>query len=199
MADSQSLDALKQALRRLPGVGPKSAQRMAFHLLERDREGARAIAAALTTAVSRVRHCELCNNFSEETLCPVCSSPRRDKGTLCVVENPADLDAIELAGVYDGVYFVLMGHLAPLDGVGPDEIGVDKLMAVIEAKLPVREVILATNLTVEGEATADFIAELLRGRDIGVTRLARGVPVGGELEYMDHGTLAQAFQGRRQV
>ena len=199
MADSQSLDALKQALRRLPGVGPKSAQRMAFHLLERDREGARAIAAALTAAVSRVRHCELCNNFSEETLCPVCSSTRRDKGTLCVVENPADLDAIELAGVYDGVYFVLMGHLAPLDGVGPDEIGVDKLMAVIEAKLPVREVILATNLTVEGEATADFIAELLRGRDIGVTRLARGVPVGGELEYMDHGTLAQAFQGRRQV
>lgn len=199
MADSHSLDALKQALRRLPGVGPKSAQRMAFHLLERDREGARAIAAALTAAVSRVRHCELCNNFSEETLCPVCSSTRRDKGTLCVVENPADLDAIELAGVYDGVYFVLMGHLAPLDGVGPDEIGVDKLMAVIEAKLPVREVILATNLTVEGEATADFIAELLRGRDIGVTRLARGVPVGGELEYMDHGTLAQAFQGRRQV
>ncbi len=199
MADSHSLDALKQALRRLPGVGPKSAQRMAFHLLERDRDGARAIAAALTAAVSRVRHCELCNNFSEEALCPVCASPRRDTGTLCVVENPADLDAIELAGVYDGVYFVLMGHLAPLDGVGPDEIGVDKLMAVIEAKLPVREVILATNLTVEGEATADFIAELLRGRDIGVTRLARGVPVGGELEYMDHGTLAQAFEGRRQV
>ncbi len=195
----ETLDALRQALRRLPGVGPKTAQRMAFHLLERDREGARAIADALLAAVSRVSHCELCNNFSEQPVCAVCASARRDRSQLCVVENPADLDAIELASVYDGLYFVLMGHLSPLDGIGPDELGLGKLMDVIDNRLPVKEVILATNLTVEGEATADYIGELLRERDVAVTRLARGVPMGGELEYMDHGTLAQAFQGRRNL
>jgi len=196
MAGIGAIDQLKQALRRLPGVGPKTAQRMAFYLLERDREGARQIADALLLAVSTVNHCERCNNFSEQSLCDICASTRRDPTQLCIVETPADLDSVEQSNVYKGMYFVLMGHLSPLDDIGPDEIGIDRLSAVVE-KHPIQELIIATNLTVEGEATADYLSELLVNRDIRVTRLARGLPVGGELEYMDQGTLAQAFGGRR--
>lgn len=196
MADSQSLELLKQALRRLPGVGPKSAQRMAFHLLERDREGAHLIADALNQAVKKVMRCKRCNNFSEQELCGICSSQRRDPSLLCVVETPADLDSVEQAAVYGGMYFVLMGHLSPLDGIGPDELGVERLIDLLDNN-SVKEVIMATNLTVEGEATADYLGDLVRSRNIKITRLARGVPVGGELEYMDQGTLSQAFDGRR--
>lgn len=187
---------LKQALRRLPGVGPKSAQRMAFHLLERDRDGARAIADALHEAIKKVIRCKRCNNFSEQELCRICGSKRRDPALLCVVETPADLDSVEQAAVYSGMYFVLMGRLSPLDGIGPDELGVDRFLELLDSDA-VTEVIMATNLTVEGEATADYLGNLVRSRDIDVSRLARGVPVGGELEYMDQGTLTQAFDGRR--
>lgn len=198
MADSRSLATLKEALRRLPGIGPKSAQRMAFHLLERDREGARAIADAITRAVAQITHCARCNNFSEQELCDICTSPRRENALLCVVETPADLDSIEHAAVYRGMYFVLMGHLSPLDGIGPEQLGIERLVRLVTDN-GIAEVILATNLTVEGEATADFLAEMLHGHSIKVTRLARGVPVGGELEYMDSGTLTQAFNDRRAV
>lgn len=196
MADARSIDILKQALRRLPGVGPKTAQRMAFHLLERDRDGATMIADAIRTAVARVVHCTRCHNFSENDRCDICGSLRRNRTLLCVVETPADLDSIEQARFYDGLYFVLMGHLSPLDGVGPDQLGVDKLLDIVREP-DVHEVVLATNLTVEGEATADYLAGLLHDESVRVTRLARGVPVGGELEYMDAGTLSQAFSERR--
>ena len=199
MVDARSIDLLKTALRRLPGVGPKTAQRMAFHLLERDRDGAREIADALRIALDSIVHCERCNNFSETPVCPICSSERRDAAKLCIVENPADLDAIESAAFYSGMYYVLMGHLAPLDGVGPAELGVEKLTGVMRDH-DISEVILATNLTVEGESTAHFLNELFASmEDVSVTRLARGVPVGGELEYMDQGTLEQAFDGRREI
>ena len=193
MRNSQAIELLRQALRRLPGVGPKTAQRMAFHLLERDREGAREIAEALQRALATVKRCRRCNTFSEQDLCEICASPRRDPGQLCVVETPADMEAIEQAGFYRGMYFVLMGRLSPLDGVGPEELGFAALEQLLGSP-DVDEMIIATNLTVEGEATAEYLAD---GRDIKVTRLARGVPVGGELEYMDHGTLEQAFDGRR--
>jgi len=196
MTDATSIERLKEAFRRLPGVGPKTAQRMAFHLLERDRRGAREIADAINQAVSRIVHCRRCNSFSESELCDICASARRDSGLLCVVETPADLQSVEQSSVYQGMYFVLMGHLAPLDGIGPEQLGVDRLVQVLETN-KIREVILATNLTVEGEATAEFIADIVSQRQIPVTRLARGVPVGGELEYMDQGTLEQAFEGRR--
>ena len=196
MSDSRSIEVLKQALRRLPGVGPKSAQRMAFHLLERDREGAKMIADAIQVAVSKINHCGRCNNFSENTQCDICSSPRRSQNLLCVVETPADLESIEQAGFYKGMFFVLMGHISPLDGIGPDQLGVEKLTKVVKDPA-VEEVILATNLTVEGEATADYVADLIKDDVNSVTRLARGVPVGGELEYMDAGTLTQAFNDRR--
>ncbi|MDH3688654.1 MAG: recombination mediator RecR [Gammaproteobacteria bacterium] len=196
MADPQSLELLKQALRRLPGVGPKSAQRMAFHLLERDREGAHIIVDALGQAISKVIRCNRCNNFSEQDLCQICGSKRRDPSLLCIVETPADLDSVEQAAVYHGMYFVLMGHLAPLDGIGPDELGIDRFTELLDNN-PIKEVIMATNLTVEGEATADYLGDLVHSRNITVSRLARGVPVGGELEYMDQGTLTQAFDGRR--
>jgi len=197
MPDARSIDLLKTALRRLPGVGPKTAQRMSFHLLERDRDGALEIANALRVALEAIVHCTRCNNFSETEICPICSSERRDSAKLCIVENPADLDAIESAAFYNGMYYVLMGHLAPLDGVGPGELGIEKLAAVVRDNA-ITEVILATNLTVEGESTAHFLNELFAAVDeISVTRLARGVPVGGELEYMDQGTLEQAFDGRR--
>lgn len=198
MADSPAIEALKQALRRLPGVGPKSAQRMVFHLLGRDRDGAQQIAQALQHAVARVRHCGRCNNFSEGDLCPVCSALHRDRSRLCVVESPADLVSLEQAGAYSGLYFVLMGHLSPLDGIGPDELGIDKLERVLDQQ-ETKEVILATNLTVEGEATAHYISELTRARGILTTRIAYGAPVGGELEYLDRGTLARAFTGRREA
>lgn len=198
MSELSALERLKQALRKLPGVGPKSAQRMAFYLLGRDPSAARQIAEALLTALEQVRHCRRCNNFSEEDLCAICASPRRNAALLCVVESPADLVSLEQAGIYNGMYFVLMGHLSPLDGIGPDELGVPRLEALLAAE-PVKEVILATNLTVEGEATAHYVGELARARGILATRIAHGVPVGGELEYIDRGTLARALSGRREA
>ncbi len=203
MADPRTVEALKSALRRLPGVGPKSAQRMAFHLLERDREGARQISEAIRHALSRVSHCQRCNNFSESPSCPICASAKRDASRLCIIETPADLEAIEQAGVYQGMYFVLMGHLSPLDDIGPAQLGIDRLLALVKADplddAPIEEIILATNLTIEGQATADFIIDLMQPSGLLVTRLARGMPMGGELEYMDPGTLNQAFSDRREV
>jgi recombination protein RecR len=198
MADTPALEALKQALRRLPGVGPKSAQRMAYYLLERDREGARLLAQTLAQAVERITHCRQCNNFSEADLCAICVSARRDRSVLCVVESPSDLASLEQAGVYTGLYYVLMGRLSPLDGIGPEELG----LARFEARLDegeTKEVVLATNLTVEGEATAHYLTDLVRARGIRATRIAYGVPVGGELEYTDRSTLARAIAGRREA
>ena len=192
MASDQAIENLKDALRRLPGVGPRTAGRMAFHLLERDREGGKVIAEALNAAISSVNHCARCNNFSEEEFCGICSSGKRDRSILCVVETPADLDTIEQAGAYTGYYFVLMGHLSPLDGVGPEQLGFDRLLGVV-TKDDVTEVILGTNLTVEGQATADYLYDLLEDKPVKISRLARGVPAGGELEYMDANTLNQAF------
>ena len=198
MSHSQSIETLRRALKRLPGVGPKTAQRMAFHLLERDREGAREIADALNETLSKVIRCRRCNTFSEKELCDVCASPKRESALLCVVETPADLESVEQSGVYQGMYFVLMGHLSPLDGIGPDELALDQLTRLVDGE-NVTEVILATNLTAEGEATAEYIHQLLLERSVKVTRIARGVPVGGELEYLDHGTLSQAFADRRTI
>jgi recombination protein RecR len=193
-----SLEELIAALRCLPGVGPKSAQRMAYHLLQRDRSGAARLALALDAAVGKIRHCAKCNSFTEEEVCELCASPRRDAGLLCVVETPADLLMMEQAHCYQGLYFVLMGRLSPLDGIGPREIHLDRLMKRAQDGA-VREVILATNFTVEGEATAHYIGELLRARGLNVSRIARGLPVGGELEHVDSGTLAQAVLERRAV
>ena len=198
MASDQAIENLKDALRRLPGVGPRIAGRMAFHLLERDREGGKVIAEALNAAISSVNHCARCNNFSEEEFCGICSSGKRDRSILCVVETPADLDTIEQAGAYTGYYFVLMGHLSPLDGVGPEQLGFDRLLGVV-TKDDVAEVILGTNLTVEGQATADYLYDLLEDKPVKISRLARGVPAGGELEYMDANTLNQAFADRRML
>ena len=198
MGEPSALERLKQALRKLPGVGPKSAQRMAFYLLGRDPDAARQIADALIAALAQVRHCRRCNNFSEDELCAICASARRNPALLCVVESPADLVSLEQAGIYNGMYFVLMGHLSPLDGIGPDELGVPRLEALLASE-PIKEVILATNLTVEGEATAHYVGELARARGILATRIAHGVPVGGELEYIDRGTLARALTGRREA
>jgi recombination protein RecR len=191
-----SLEELIEALRCLPGVGPKSAQRMAFHLLQRDHSGAQRLGRALDQALTRVRHCERCNNFTEQPVCELCSSSRRDQASLCVVESPADLLMMEQAQVYDGMYFVLMGRLSPLDGVGPKDIHLDRLVKRALDGI-VRETILATNFTVEGEATAHYISELLGTRGMKVSRIARGLPVGGELEHVDSGTLAQAMIERR--
>ena len=193
-----SLDELAKALRCLPGVGPKAAQRMALHLMQHDRDGARALAAALAHAAQSIRHCERCNTFTEDEICSLCRSPKRDPAQLCVVETPADLLMVEHTQAYSGLYFVLMGRLSPLDGIGPKEIRLDRLLKRA-ADGAVREVILATNFTNEGEATAHYIGELLGARGLKVSRLARGVPVGGELEYVDAGTLAQALRERRVV
>ena len=193
-----SLERLIEALRGLPGVGPKSAQRMAFHLLERDRDGAAEIATALTAAIGALGHCRRCRMFAEGELCPVCATPSRDRTLLCVVESPADVVAIEHSASYRGCYFVLMGHLSPLDGVGPAESGIDAFERVL-AGGEVHEVILATNPTVEGEATAHFLAEVTTRRGVRASRIAHGVPVGGELEYVDGGTLAHALAGRQAV
>jgi recombination protein RecR len=193
-----SLDRLIEALRCLPGVGPKSAQRMAFHLLERDRDGARQIAAAVDGALAQLGRCSRCRMFAEGELCPVCAAAGRDRGLLCVVESPADVVAIEQSGGFRGCYFVLMGHLSPLDGIGPEEIGIEALERLLGEGV-VREVILATNPTVEGEATAHFLAEVVTRRGIRASRIAHGVPVGGELEYVDGGTLAHALAGRQAV
>ena len=203
-----SLGALIEALRRLPGVGVKSASRMAFHLLQHDRAGAQLLARALQQAATDVQHCERCNTFTEAPVCNVCSDARRDAGKLCVVETPADQAALERTGAFRGFYFVLMGKLSPLDGIGPHDIGLQKLFdrvvprdaqgePVVAAEREVQEVILATNFTAEGEATAHVIAQALKSRNVQVTRLARGVPVGSELEYVDLGTIAHALVDRR--
>ena len=191
-----SLDELARALRCLPGVGPKAAQRMSLHLLQHDRDGALSLARALEHATHAIRHCERCNTFTEDSVCSLCRSPKRDAALLCVVETPADLLMVEQSQAYSGLYFVLMGRLSPLDGIGPKEIHLDRLLKRATDGI-VREVILATNFTNEGEATAHYIGELLRARGLAVSRLARGVPVGGELEYVDAGTLAQALRERR--
>jgi len=187
-----------EALRVLPGVGPRSAQRMAYHLLQHDRAGAERLAQALGAALTSVRRCVRCNDFSEEEVCALCRSPRRDPSLLCVVETPADLATVEQTLSYSGLYFVLMGRLSPLDGVGPRDIGLDRLLARA-AEGEVREVILATNFTNEGEATAHYIAEMLRERGVKASRIARGVPLGGELEYVDIGTISQALLDRRGI
>jgi recombination protein RecR len=196
MSDANSLDTLIQALRRLPGVGVKSAQRMAFHLLQHDRGAAQALARALEAAVAGVHHCERCHTFTEHAVCSTCLDARRDASKLCVVETPADQSALERTGAYRGLYFVLMGKLSPLDGIGPHDIGLKKLFDRARDGT-VQEVILATNFTAEGEATAHVISEALKSRGLAVTRLARGVPAGSELEYVDLGTIAHALVDRR--
>jgi recombination protein RecR len=195
---SRGLDRLVEALRVLPGVGPRSAQRMAYYLLQHDRAGAETLAQSLGAALSSVRHCARCNSFTEEEICALCRSPRRDPALLCVVETPADLAMVEQTLSYSGVYFVLMGRLSPLDGIGPRDIGLDRLIARATDG-QVQEVILATNFTNEGEATAHYIAEMLRARGVKASRIARGVPLGGELEYVDIGTLSQALMDRRDL
>jgi recombination protein RecR len=195
MKHSPALAALIEALRALPGVGPKSAQRMAFYLLQNGRLGAKGIAGALNSALELVGRCGRCRMLTEGPLCVICSNPQRDAALVCVVESPADVVAIEESGGYRGRYFVLMGHLSPLDGIGPQELGAQEFEALLDGAA-VREVILATNPTVEGEATAHFFSELVRTRGIAASRIAHGVPVGGELEYVDGGTLAHAMAGR---
>ncbi len=198
MQFSASLSRLIEALRELPGVGPKTAQRMAFHLLQEGRPGAQSLASALGAALGSVRRCQRCRMLTEEELCSICNSPQRDATLLCVVESPADVVAVEQSGSYRGRYFVLMGHLSPLDGIGPEQLGVRQLESVL-AEGEVQELILATNPTVEGEATAHFLSELAVRRGVRASRIAHGVPMGGELEYVDGGTLAHAFSGRQQL
>ena len=196
MKISSSLDFLSDALRRLPGVGPKSAQRIAYHLMQHDREGAAQLARALTQAVDRVHHCALCNTFTESDVCETCLDADRDAGLLCVVETPADQLMIEQTMTYKGLYFVLMGRLSPLDGIGPKDLHLDRLVSRATDGVVI-EVVLATNFTNEGEATAHYISETLKQRGLSVSRIARGVPVGGELEYVDAGTIARAMLDRR--
>src|SRR5690606_8514814 len=192
---SKRVERLIQALRCMPSTWPRAAHRIAFHLLERDREGAREMAEALVDACENVRHCERCRMLSDDALCGICASSSRDAALMCVVESPAEVMAIEQYTGYRGLYFVLMGRLSPLDGIGPEELGLDRFEQRLEEG-EVKEVILATNPTVEGEATAHYIGELARERDIRVTRIAHGVPLGGELEYVAAGTLSHAFSGR---
>ena len=196
--ESNLLSELIDALRCLPGVGAKSAQRMAFHLLERDREGGVRLSETLRQAMQRIGHCKSCRNFSESDLCAICANASRDATLLCVVETPADLLAIEQATGYRGRYFVLMGRLSPLDGLGPSELGVDLLTRRL-GDGEVRELVIATNPTVEGEATAHWLGQLARAANVRATRLAHGVPLGGELEYVDRGTLAHAFGSRHSL
>jgi recombination protein RecR len=198
MKHSPNLARLIDALRTLPGVGPKTAQRMAFHLLQEGRAGARALVSSLDAAIERVGRCQRCRMLTEEELCSICSAPQRDATLLCVVESPADVIAIEQSGGYRGRYFVLMGHLSPLDGVGPEQLGVRELEALLDAG-EIREVILATNPTVEGEATAHFLSELVVAHGLRASRIAHGIPIGGELEYIDGGTLAHALAGRQSI
>ena len=196
MSDTNALEALIQSLRCLPGVGVKSAQRMAFHLLQHNRVGAQGLARALNEAAQTIQHCERCHTFTQAEVCATCLDGRRDASKLCVVETPADQSAVERTGAYKGLYFVLMGKLSPLDGIGPKDIGLKKLFdRALDGS--VTEVILATNFTAEGEATAHVISEGLKGRGLALTRLARGVPVGSELEYVDLGTIAHALVDRR--
>jgi len=194
---SPLINRLIEDLRCLPGVGPKSAQRMAFHLLEHNRDAAIQLANTLIEAANNIGHCSSCRTLTEDPLCKVCSNSKRDANKLCVVETPADVNAIEQATDYNGLYFVLMGHLSPLDGIGPKEIGLDKLEARLNAG-NIEEIILATNPTAEGEATAHYISEIAKATGLKTTRIAHGVPVGGELEYIDGGTLSHAFSGRRE-
>ena len=194
--NANALNALIEALRRLPGVGVKSASRMAFHLLQHDRQGAQLLAQALQHAATHVRHCSLCHTFTEDEVCATCRDAQRDRSKLCVVETPADQAAVERTAAFKGLYFVLMGKLSPLDGIGPKDIGLAKLFDRATDNV-VQEVILATNFTAEGEATAHVIAEALKSRGLKVTRLARGVPAGSELEYVDLGTIAHALVDRR--
>ena len=196
MTHSPLLTQLMDALRCLPGVGPRTAQRMAFQMLERDRDGGRHLAAVLVDAMDKIGHCERCRMFCETKRCSVCESSQRDESLLCVVETPADVAAIEQSAGYSGLYFVLMGHLSPLDGIGPEELGLKQFEALLDEG-KVREVVLATNPTVEGEATAHFIAELVARHKIKASRIAHGVPMGGELEYVDSGTLSHAISGRQ--
>ena len=195
---SPLIDELIQALRCLPGVGPKSAQRMALHLLERDREGASTLSHALQAAVEQVGHCQKCRTFCESETCNICRDQSRSQGLICIVETPADLMAIEQAGMFRGVYFVLMGHLSPIDGIGPADIGMD-LLAERFQEGDIEEVILATGTTVEGEATAHYIFDLAKAHGVTATRIAHGVPLGGELEYVDSNTISLAFSGRKSL
>ena len=198
MSFSPLLQQLIESLRCLPGVGPKSAQRMALYLLERDRNGAAKLSQALTDAIEHIGECQQCRTLSETALCDICTDKQRDRAQLCVVESPVDMLAVEQTGGFNGVYFVLRGHLSPIDGIGPENIGIDKLIARVHEG-EVQELILATNPTVEGEATSHFIAQQLNETDVAISRIAHGVPVGGELEYVDGGTLAHAFAGRRSL
>lgn len=196
---SPAISELIRALRTLPGVGPKSAQRMAFQILERQREGGLQLSQALAKAIERVGHCDVCRTLTESEVCELCNDDaRRGSGLLCIVETPADVLAIEQTGQYQGCYFVLMGHLSPLDGIGPEDIGLDRLAERLEREA-ISEIILATNPTIEGEATAHYIAELARQHNVSTSRIAHGVPVGGELEYVDQATLGHAFSGRKRV
>ncbi|MFD0966286.1 recombination mediator RecR [Seminibacterium arietis] len=199
MQSSPLLENLIESLRCLPGVGPKSAQRMAYHLLQRNRSGGMELARSLTAAMSQIGHCQHCRTFTEEDSCNICNNPRRQSsGLLCVVEQPSDIQAIEQTGQFSGRYFVLMGHLSPLDGIGPKEIGLDLLHKRLQNE-KFTEVILATNPTVEGDATANYIAELCVEQGIKVSRIAHGIPVGGELEMVDGTTLTHSFLGRREI
>ncbi|HDN69154.1 MAG: recombination protein RecR [Gammaproteobacteria bacterium] len=198
MSTSRLIGRLVETLRCLPGVGPKSAQRMAFHLLEHNRDGGRQLAEALTLAMEQVGNCSECRTLSEESVCMLCANTRRDRSVLCVVETPADVQALEQSTGYQGLYFVLMGHLSPLDGIGPEALGLELLETRL-ASGEVQELILATNPTVEGEATAHFVSEMARVQGIRTTRIAHGVPMGGELEYIDGGTLSHAFAGRQEI
>lgn len=196
MSSSATLDSLVDALCCLPGVGRKSAQRMALYLIDRNRDGAENIASALTRALQTVRQCELCRNYADELRCTICKDHKRENGILCVVETPADVLAIEASGSFNGRYFVLMGRLSPIDGIGPQQLGLDLLQRRLSSE-SINEIILATNPTVEGEITAQYVADIAHQYDIKVSRIAHGVPVGGELEYVDSGTLNRAFSGRQ--
>ena len=198
MKQSPLLENLIESLRCLPGVGRKSAQRMAYYLLERDRTGGQKLSNSLAQAMMDIQHCQQCKNFTENELCVVCANPRRDHSTVCIVESPADVIAIESSGVFSGVFFVLMGHLSPLDGIGPEELGLE----ILEKRLAagdVQEIIMATGSTVEGEATAHFIRDMVEPYEVPVTRIAQGVPMGGELEYLDANTLARSITERRKL
>lgn len=196
MSSSPLVNQLIEALRCLPGVGPKSAQRMAYYLLERDKSGAENLSEVLAKAVKEVGHCELCRSLTELEVCDICNNSQRDHAILCIVESPSDVQVIEQSTDYKGLFFVLMGHLSPLDGIGPEEIGLDKLALRLDQG-EVKEVVLATNFTVEGEATAHYISEMVHARGLVASRIAHGVPVGGELEYVNSSTLSRAFNARQ--
>jgi recombination protein RecR len=199
MKFSPLIDELISSLKILPGVGPKSAQRMAFQLLERQREGALKLSTVLHDAMQHVKHCERCRTFTEQQRCDICSNPRREaSGILCIVESPQDVIAIEQTAEFTGRYFVLMGHLSPIDGIGPSDLGLEQLLVILRDET-INEVILATNPTIEGEATAHYIAQMCKEQGIDATRIAHGVPVGGELEFIDGSTLTHAFSGRRKL